>query len=313
MTPAERRSDRIRQRRAARSAKKPARRVAARKQHTPLPAVVVRGGMPGVSATTTRRKVRRRIDLPLRNGAELSVAGIPLITPGWRLLSAALSILLALSLLWLWNAAAYRVDTVELIGAERVTPADVLTLIPLRGTPVFAVDVRMLRAQVQAAFPELASPQIHIGFPARVRIQAVERQPVLVWIQDGRTTWVDMQGIGFPPRGEAPDLIEVHAETAPPLGESPLPGQVLPSDVVAACLQVGRLAPQGAPLVFSREHGLGWQDPLGWQVYFGMHLDDITEKLRTYAALVQYLQTNDIHPVFVSLEYSRAPYYRLAP
>lgn len=313
MNRVERRSNRIRQRRAARRAKKPARRTAARRKAPPTPAVVVRGGMAGMQPTVKRRKPRRRIDLPLRGGAELSVAGLPVVHPGWRLLSASLSVLLALALWWLWNASAYRIQTVELAGAERVTPADVLTLIPLRGTPIFAVDVRMLQAQVQAAFPELASPRVHVGLPARVRIQALERQPVLVWVQGGHTVWVDMQGIGFPPRGEVPGLVEVRAETNPPLGEAPLPGQVLPSQIVAACLQVARLAPQGAPLVFSREHGLGWQDPLGWQVYFGMQLDDIADKLRTYAALVQYLQSNDIHPVFISLEYTRAPYYRLTP
>ncbi len=319
MTASPRRSDLIRQRRArANGKKKPAPRRAPRRKAPARPAappVVVRGGMPGLAdAAAKRRAPRRRIDLPLRGGGELSLSGLPMVHPGWRLLSGALSLLLGLTLLWLWNAASYRVQDVDLPGAQRVRAADVLTLIPLRGTPIFAVDAALLTAQVKAAFPELASPRVSIGLPARVRIQAVERQPVLIWVQDGRTTWVDMQGIGFPPRGEAPSgLVQVLAETAPPLGRDPLPGQVLPADLVEACLQVGNLAPQDAPLVFSRQHGLGWQDPLGWQVYFGMELGNIEEKLRTYAAIVQYLQSNDIRPVLVSLEYPRAPYYRLTP
>ena len=225
-----------------------------------------------------------------------------------------MSLLLGLTLLWLWNAAAYRVQEVALDGAQRIRAEDVLTLVPLRGVPIFAVDAALLTAQVEAAFPELANPQVSISLPAQVRIQAVERQPVLIWEQDGRTLWVDMQGIGFPPRGETPSgLVRVLAETTPPLDSPPLPGQVLPEDIVEACLQVGNLAPQDAPLVFSRQHGLGWQDPLGWQVYFGVELGNIEEKLRTYAAIVQYLQSNDIRPVLVSLEYPRAPYYRLTP
>ena len=307
-----RRSDLVRQRRAKQASKRPARRNAPGTRHPAIktPPVVARGVVP--QSPRTKRRLRRRVEVPLRSGAELALPGVPILHPGWRLLSGTLSLLLAFTLWWLWNASAYQINDIVLEGAQRVTPQDVMTLIPLRGTPIFAVDAALLAAQVRQAFPEFYQPEVHIGLPGKITIHTVERQPVLVWEQGGKTLWVDMQGVGFPPRGDAPPEVVVKADAAPPL-RTPAPAQILPSTFVEAALQVSYLAPEGIPLVYSSEHGLGWQDPLGWQVYFGRNLDDIEDKLRIYAAIVAYLQENDLHPMFVSLEYPQAPYYRLAP
>ncbi len=312
---AQRRSDLIRERRARKTGKAVPVRRASRRAASPPP-VMVRGGFTGnlPTARRKRRRPRKRVDLPLRSGAELALPAIPIVHPGWRLLSALLSLLLTLTIFWAWNAAAYRVEGIELAeGIQRVTEEDILTLIPLRGTPIFAVDAAMLTAQLKAGFPELADPRLSVGLPASIRLQAVERQPVLAWVQDGRTMWIDMQGVGFPPRGTADSLVTVLAEAAPSAEAGSLSGVSIPPETVEACLQVSHIAPEEAPLVYSQEHGLGWQDPLGWQVYFGHHLGDIEGKLHTYVAIVNYLQSNDIHPVLVSLEYPQAPYYRLTP
>ncbi len=318
MTTTTRRSDSVRERRARKKGKaSPTRRAPRRRATAPSPPpVVVRGNaMAGLAPQRKRSKrPRRRVDLPLRSGVDLVLPGIPIVHPGWRLLSAALSLLLGLTLFWAWGAAAYHVENIELAeGIQRLTPDDVLLLIPLRGTPIFAVDAAMLTAQIKAGFPELAEPRVSIGLPAKIRIQATERQPVLAWVQDGRTTWVDMQGVGFPPRGTVDSLVTVLAEAAPSSEAEAASRVSIPPKIVEACLQVSNIAPEGVPLVYSQEHGLGWQDPLGWQVYFGHQLNDIEGKLRTYVAIVNYLQANDIHPVLVSLEYPQAPYYRLTP
>ncbi len=307
-----RRSDLVRRRRAEQASKRPARRNApgTHRPVTKTPPVVARGVVP--QSPHTKRRLHRRVEVPLRSGAELALPGVPILHPGWRLLSGTLSLLLAFTLWWLWNAGAYRVNDIVLEGAQRVTPQDVITLIPLRDTPIFAVDAALLAAQVRQAFPEFYQPEVHIGLPAKITIRTVERQPVLVWAQGGKTLWVDMQGVGFPPRGDAPPEVVVKADAAPPL-ETPAPAQILPSEFVEAALQVSYLSPKGIPLVYSSEHGLGWQDPLGWQVYFGRNLNDIEDKLRIYAAIITYLQENDLHPMFVSLEYPQTPYYHLAP
>ncbi|GAB4530658.1 MAG: hypothetical protein Fur0018_18020 [Anaerolineales bacterium] len=250
----------------------------------------------------------------MRSGAGLALPGIPILHPGWRLISGMISLLLAFTLWWLWHDAAYRVNEVILQGAQRVTPQDVMTLIPVRGTPIFAVDVALLAEQVRQAFPEFYQPEVRIGLPGKVIIHAVERQPVLRWEQGEKALWVDMNGVGFPPRGESAPAVTIRAETAPAAPEKSIsPAQILPSELVVAILQVSYLAPQSAPLVYTGEHGLGWQDPNGWQVYFGHDVHDIEEKLYLYASIAAYLQENDLHPAFVSLEYPQAPYYRLIP
>jgi len=38
-------------------------------------------------------------------------------------------------------------------------------------------------------------------------------------------------------------------------------------------------APKDTPLLYDSEHGLGWLDPFDCQVYFGMDMGDMDEKI----------------------------------
>jgi len=70
------------------------------------------------------------------------------------------------------------------------------------------------------------------------------------------------------------------------------------------------VAPQDTRLVFDKEHGLGWKDTQGWDVFFG-DIQDIDLKLRIYQALVKQLAKEKVNPVLISVEYVHTPYYRL--
>ena len=65
--------------------------------------------------------------------------------------------------------------------------------------------------------------------------------------------------------------------------------------------------------MYTAGHGLGWKDPRGWEVYFGMNLKDMEMKLRVYKTLVKRLGKEKIQPQLISVEYVHAPYYRLEP
>ena len=62
---------------------------------------------------------------------------------------------------------------------------------------------------------------------------------------------------------------------------------------------------------FDPTHGIGWQDPAGWIVYFGLDGSDMLQKLQMYDAIVKDLQSRNVTPEFISVEFLHAPYYRM--
>ena len=81
-------------------------------------------------------------------------------------------------------------------------------------------------------------------------------------------------------------------------------------DLVKAVLVLSKQAPKNTALVYDAQHGLGWKDARGWEVYFG-DAQDVTMKLRVYKAIINQLMADDTQPTLVSVEYVHAPYYRL--
>ena len=84
----------------------------------------------------------------------------------------------------------------------------------------------------------------------------------------------------------------------------------LSPEMVSAIMSMSAQAPAGTPLVYDAQHGLGWKDPQGWEVYFG-NVRDMGIKLKIYQALLKRLQEEGITPVLVSVEYIHSPYYRV--
>jgi cell division protein FtsQ len=89
------------------------------------------------------------------------------------------------------------------------------------------------------------------------------------------------------------------------------PSLKLTSDLVSSILALGAKMPADTTLVYDSEHGLGWNDPNGWEVFFGDEDKDMEMKVIVYQALVERLQSEGIQPVMISVEYVHAPYYRV--
>jgi cell division protein FtsQ len=150
-----------------------------------------------------------------------------------------------------------------------------------------------------------------------VIVTVSERQPVVAWMQDGQTAWVDAQGYAFPPRGQVDGLATVTSAGAPPIpanldlnqkiGARPF----LTSELSAAIVTLAPSLPEGASLIFDPNYGLGWSDPRGWRVYFGHSNGDATLKFQVYQSMVDYLTQQDVQPTLISVEYPNAPFYRV--
>jgi cell division protein FtsQ len=304
------------------------------------PPVMVRGGMGGMafgrvanSRLQKSRSPRRRFDVPLKaTGAEIRLPAIPLINLGWRAVSLFMVLMMSASLLLMWKAPVFQVTSVEGAGIKRVTVSDLNAVMGTFGKSVFSLNPNTLRQVLSVAFPELSKISVKVNLPAKVTVVATERQPIITWTQDGVETWVDAEGISFPPRGVLEtSLVKVEGYGTPP-SETPevttdeqsgtaadilsmlapdRPAIRLSPELVSAILALGAKMPADTVLVYDSQHGLGWNDPNGWDVFFGNEDQDMDMKLSVYQALVARLQSEGIQPALISVEYVHAPYYRM--
>jgi hypothetical protein len=90
-----------------------------------------------------------------------------------------------------------------------------------------------------------------------------------------------------------------------------VPNISLSPKLVSAIVALGAKMPADTLLVYDSEHGLGWNDPNGWEVFFGQEDQDMDMNLSVYETLVDHLQSEGIQPELISVEYVHAPYYRM--
>ena len=305
-----------------------------------LPPVLVRGGMTTMAVRRTKQSLpRRRYDMVLAvPGAELQLPSLPMVKVGWRAVSGLLAVMMIACLFLLWKLPAFQVSAVEAEGLQRLSVADLNAVMDVLGSSVFSLDPPALEQALIRYFPELADISVRVGLPARVSVGVTERQPVLSWYQDSREVWVDADGVAFVPRGNPGELVRVQGsgETpeaiagvvvpaanslqdgtiyvpATPLdktGEPKEPAR-LPGDLVQAILTLGGQVPAETQLVYDSHYGLGWEDPLGWEVFFGRQTSDMAQRLVVYQGVVDYLTSHGLQPELVSVEFIHAPYYRM--
>lgn len=314
---AESRSDRLRSRRnSRRKSKRPASR-STKSTGSRKPPVLVRGAIPldSMAEPKRRSRTRRRYDIALSvPGAELRLPALPAVRFGWRAVSFFLVALLAMTLYVLWNSPVYQVQGIQIEGLQRLTEREITTLLDLNGERIFVLDVQAIEAEITERFPEFSAVEVSIDLPAEVRLSVSERIPVLVWYQNGRTSWVDDQGFAFPAReGMEPPALTINAAGAPREvdQEQQESGQLLTPEIVTAIMQIKDIAPTERPLLYSVEHGLGWKEKKGWDVYLGTDFEQIDTKLQVYDAILKHLKQNNLSPALVSVELLHAPYYKM--
>jgi cell division protein FtsQ len=321
----ERRNRRTERRSAKPVVGKPAGRRAAVRSQVPPP-VMARGTLQDMAVPQRKRaQPRHRYDFTLSMpGAEVRLPSMPVVRLSWRVASAALFLLMAASLYLLLSNPAFQVDVLEVDGLQRVTLEDINSAYDISGEPIIKVDPEEVRQALQAEFPEFSSIEVNVFLPAKVKLEVLERTPVIVWVQNGQEQWIDGEGIAFPPRGDAGELIRIDASGLPQSvpAEKASPAETVSGDtaaqqdlflqpeLVATIQSLGAYVPEGVMILFSPEHGFGWEDPNGWQVYFGKNLEDIDQKLRVFQALQENLLSQGIQPSLISVEYLHTPYYR---
>lgn len=309
----------------------------ARNPARPTPPVIMRGASGGrpVIQRAAKTRPRRIFFLNLGSNVEVATPAVPVVRPGWRILSGLLVVILSAALLFALSSDTFKVNAAQLNGFKRLNVNDVEAVLKLQGKFIFSIDPNTVRTTLSKSFPELSEISIKVGLPAFVSIQAVERAPILAWKQNDSLLWIDAQGYAFTARGEGGPAVTVESSDAPPpyplpvvkptdlSGKTATPkptatpmktlysGARVQLEVIAAALTLHPHVPEKSTLTYSSARGFGWKDSRGWIVYFGHTLDDLQMKLAMYEAIVSQLTAQKIKPGLISIENLDAPYYRL--
>lgn len=343
------RADLVRQRRAQTTPRRthPAETTATRSAARPQ--AVTRSRYNSAAAPVKSTRVRRQYYYAVgAENVEVRLPALPIVRPGWRLLSGFLVVLLAAALVIMWNFAEFHVAALDVQGLSRVTPENITKVLQITGKPIVAVNISEVTALLAKKFPELTDIRVSVGLPATISISAAERQPILAWTYGEKTVWIDAEGVIMPVRGEAGQLLNVQSEVKPPSalfvapvvkdeeeGEAadedapveaveatpepteapkaaaaPAGPKTIDPALLQAAIQLSGVVPADSSLVFSPVNGLGWHDNRGWDVFFGIELDNVQAKMNAYQGIVDQLTGKGVTPNLVSVEYLHAPFYR---
>jgi hypothetical protein len=266
------------------------------------------------------------------NGVEIRMPALPSVQFNWQTASLFIAFTLLIVVILMATMNTFQVATVKLEGAQRVTAADVTPVVMASAKSIFTLDRSAAIAAITTAFPEFSSVRLSISFPNGVALTVKERQPILAWAANGTTQWIASDGVVMPARGDAGSLLTIQSAVAAPAAPAEStaaaadtstdssadttaaavatgPSYIDPQ-ILSAAIAMSAQLPSGASLVYDPVSGMGWQDPAGYSVFFGLDLSNIALKQAEYQAIIQRLQAQGITPTLISVANVDSPFYR---
>ncbi len=236
---------------------------------------------------------------------------------GWRFFSLFIALVLGLMVYLALALPYFNIPSVTVLGNERLTREEISNAAAVMGQSIFTIQPQDVELRLRMNYPELLSVKVEVYLPNHVYVTIEERQPVILWQQDGAYTWIDENGVAFRPTGTVEGLVSVNGLSTPPPGSvdeaNPLvPPPYMQKELAQAILLLAPHVPPDATMLYDGTYGLGWVDARGWKAFFGSTAFDMPLKVRVYESLVQSLQARNIYPALISVVYPEAPYYRLS-
>jgi hypothetical protein len=252
---------------------------------------------------------RRRYDVALgaERGAEIQVRTIPSGFLGTRMLSLGLMTVAILSLFQFMQAGRYRVSLPEVRGTQMLSTAQVRSLAHVEGQSIFLLDPIEIESRLEEA-AEVKESKVSIHWPNSVVIELEERDPVAAWNDGGRIWWLSDDGVAYIQHGERNDLIKISSEVGTlNLTHDALAPAIEP-EVLEGVSSLQTYLPAVDSWNYDRDHGLGFVDERGRQVYFG-NGSMASQKAATYLAIAEKLDAEQIPATVISVTDHNAPYY----
>jgi hypothetical protein len=250
---------------------------------------------------------------------------------GWRQTSAVIAILIGFIIYFALTLPYFHVSSATVVGNIRLSSEEINAVLAVTGQSIFTIQPEEAKVRLLMNYHELASAQVEAHLPNHVNVIVSERQPVILWQQDGGYTWIDSTGVAFRPRGLVAGLIFVNglgapsaiiASTVDPLNPTPFiqketvdplnPTPFIQKELVDAIIVLAPNVPKDSAMIFDPNYGLGWKDNRGWNAFFGTSgMQDMRLKAVVYQAVVNDLLERGKTPAFISVAYPEAPFYRM--
>jgi cell division septal protein FtsQ len=225
----------------------------------------------------------------------------------WRLVSLAIVLILSGVLALMFLSDVFYVHSVAVGGLRYMTKEEVFTYSEIANVHVFWVDPETVRQNL-LRYPTVADAQVRITWPPNmVNIVVEEREPALVWEQNGAAVWIDIQGNVMAQREDRPDLVRVAVDN--PLVTNPIEqADGVALEVVRTILQLQDLLPEVNVFRYDPDKGVGFRNESGWDIWLGVG-QDMPEKLSIYNTLQANVITRGIQPGEINIVDPDAPYY----
>jgi len=234
------------------------------------------------------------------------VPAVPRVTLTWRMASLFLCLLLGGMLMRLMTDRSMFIDGINLGGSALVPGEEIYSQSGIAGQHIFWVDPAAVQRQVMDV-PGIAGAVVSVEWPNTVTLVVTERIPVVTWIENERTWWVDADGNRFRARQDLPGLLPIMVDDSKGKTNTP-DGAAVPAAAIHGALQLRELRPNIELLHYDSLNGLSYQDGRGWRGYFGVGTD-MPQKLAVYEQLTEDLTARGIYPKKISVENLDAPYY----
>jgi hypothetical protein len=201
----------------------------------------------------------------------------------WRMFSGVIVVSLILVLLIFFSADAFYVRSVAVGGIKYLTKEEIFAYADIANVHIFWINPAKVRENLLRS-PAIADARIALAWPPNmVNIVVEEREPALVWEQNGTAVWVDIQGRVMAQREDRPDLMRISAQTGSDQGLLSESGRV-DEALVFGALELQEVMPEAHLLVYDEAKGLGYRNEYGWDVWFGSGTG-MAEKYQIYKAI----------------------------
>jgi len=222
-----------------------------------------------------------------------------------RLAGVALTVILAVvvagaGVRWLLTTPRFAVTSVEVRGASRVSPEQILAAAAIPGdTNIFRLDTTSVIGRV-SALAEIRRADIVRELPGRVVISIEERRPFTL-VHGGRLHWMDEEGrlLGASPSAVAPPMPVISGLNADELASmrtAPGPKARAAIAVIRALLRTGGgLTAEISEIDMSRREGPVLYTVDGVEVRLGS--EDWEERLTRLEGVLSQVTTQDVRTV----------------
>ena len=252
-----------------------------------------------------REAVVLRRGAPIEPVAPDAQHGVRVNAINWRYMSGLLLATLGLVAIMMLRSDIFVVRGIAVSGTTYLDTREVFRLTGIAERHILEVDPEAVQRSLEG-ISTIAEAEVTIGWPPdMVRIRIVERQPALVWEQNGVEAWIDIHGrvLTAPPE-DRPELLRVVTRGMEELINPNVP---IAQDVVDGARQLQELVPTERRLRYDPFLGLGFRDERGWEAWFGSGRD-MPVKILVYRRMVDDLLARGITPSVVNVSNPDRPY-----